>query len=78
MDMRRLVSEKVRRARIAEEFRGQKFRGQYTKLTAYPRSVVSPRMARLPRIVIPGVAHHVTQRGNRRLPVFFCDGDRRE
>jgi putative transposase len=34
-------------------------------------------MARLARIVIPGVAHHVTQRGNRRLPVFFGDADRR-
>ena len=33
-------------------------------------------MARLARIVIPGVAHHVTQRGNRRLPVFFGDDDR--
>lgn len=33
-------------------------------------------MARLPRIVIPGVPHHVTQRGNRRLPVFFSDDDR--
>jgi putative transposase len=33
-------------------------------------------MARLARIVIPGAAHHVTQRGNRRLPVFFCDDDR--
>lgn len=35
-------------------------------------------MARLPRIVIPHVAHHITQRGNRRLPVFFSDDDRRE
>lgn len=35
-------------------------------------------MARLPRIVIPGVPHHVTQRGNRRQPVFFSDDDRRE
>jgi putative transposase len=34
-------------------------------------------MARLARIVIPGAAHHVTQRGNRRLPVFFGDDDRR-
>jgi putative transposase len=34
-------------------------------------------MARLARIVIPQVAHHVTQRGNRRLPVFFSDDDRR-
>lgn len=35
-------------------------------------------MARLSRIVIPEVAHHITQRGNRRLPVFFSDDDRRE
>ncbi len=32
-------------------------------------------MARLARIVIPGIPHHVTQRGNRRLPVFFEDSD---
>ncbi len=35
-------------------------------------------MARLARTVIPNMAHHVTQRGNRRLPVFFCDDDRLE
>lgn len=35
-------------------------------------------MARLARIVIPQVPHHVTQRGNRRMPVFFSDDDRRE
>jgi len=29
------------------------------------------------RVVIPGVAHHVTQRGNRREDVFFSDADRR-
>ena len=34
-------------------------------------------MARLARVVIPEVAHHVTQRGNRRQPVFFSDDDRR-
>jgi putative transposase len=32
-------------------------------------------MARLPRIVIPGIPHHVTQRGNRRERTFFEDGD---
>lgn len=32
-------------------------------------------MARLPRLVVPGIPHHVTQRGNRRLPVFFGDDD---
>lgn len=31
--------------------------------------------ARLPRIVLPGIPHHVTQRGNRREQVFFEDGD---
>jgi putative transposase len=33
-------------------------------------------MARLARIVIPDVPHHITQRGNRRLPIFFGDEDR--
>jgi len=32
-------------------------------------------MARLARLVIPGLRHHVTQRGNRRQPTFFNDGD---
>jgi len=32
-------------------------------------------MARLPRLVLPGIAHHVTQRGNRRERTFFEDGD---
>jgi len=32
-------------------------------------------MARLPRIVLPGIPHHVTQRGNRREKTFFEDGD---
>ena len=33
-------------------------------------------MPRAARIVIPGVPHHVVQRGNRRQPVFFSDADR--
>lgn len=33
-------------------------------------------MARLARVVIPHVAHHITQRGNRCLPIFFSDSDR--
>lgn len=32
-------------------------------------------MARLPRMVLPGIPHHVTQRGNRREQAFFEDGD---
>jgi putative transposase len=32
-------------------------------------------MARMARLVIPDVPHHVTQRGNRRQPIFFRDHD---
>lgn len=32
-------------------------------------------MSRLPRFVLPGVPHHVTQCGNRRERTFFEDGD---
>ena len=32
-------------------------------------------MARMPRIVVSGYPHHVTQRGNRRQQTFFCDND---
>jgi putative transposase len=34
-------------------------------------------MPRIARIVIPGIAHHVTQRGNRQQRLFFDDKDRR-
>ena len=32
-------------------------------------------MARLARIVLPHIPHHVTQRGNGRARTFFCDED---
>jgi len=32
-------------------------------------------MARLARLVVSGMPHHVTQRGNRREETFFCDDD---
>ena len=32
-------------------------------------------MARIARFAVPGLPHHVTQRGNRREPVFFGDDD---
>lgn len=32
-------------------------------------------MARLARVVIPGLPHHVTQRGNGGARTFFGDGD---
>ena len=35
-------------------------------------------MARLARIVAPGIPHHITQRGNRRMQTFFHEADYRE
>jgi putative transposase len=32
-------------------------------------------VARLARFAVPGLPHHVTQRGNRRQKIFFEDGD---
>jgi putative transposase len=32
-------------------------------------------MTRLPRLVLPGIPHHITQRGNRREKTFFEEGD---
>jgi putative transposase len=32
-------------------------------------------MARIARVVVPGYPHHVTQRGSRRQPTFFCESD---
>ena len=32
-------------------------------------------MTRLARLVVPGLPHHVTQRGNGRAQVFFSDDD---
>lgn len=34
-------------------------------------------MPRIARIVVPGLPHHITQRGNNRQDVFFVDDDRR-
>ncbi len=35
-------------------------------------------MARIARVVAPGLPHHVTQRGNCRQENFFCEGDYEE
>lgn len=35
-------------------------------------------MARLARVVVPDIPHHITQRGNRRQSVFFSVSDRAE
>ena len=35
-------------------------------------------MARLPRLVIPGLPHHLIQRGHNRQPIVLDDEDRRQ
>jgi putative transposase len=35
-------------------------------------------MARIARVVVPNIPHHITQRGNRRLDTFFSEADFRE
>jgi len=35
-------------------------------------------MARIARIVVPGMPHHITQRGNRRQESFFKEDDYQE
>lgn len=35
-----------------------------------------PCMARLPRLDLPGIPHHIVQRGNNRLQCFLDDADR--
>jgi hypothetical protein len=35
-------------------------------------------MARLARVVVPGIPHHITQCGNRGLETFFSEADYRQ
>jgi putative transposase len=43
----------------------------------YSQSITLAAMARTARIVVPDVAHHITQRGNNRQDIFFSESDRR-
>lgn len=47
-------------------------RRKYNVLILFPSRRPMPRTA---RIVAPGLPHHVTQRGNRRQPIFMKAGD---
>lgn len=35
-------------------------------------------MPRIARVTVPGIPHHITQRGNRKLPTFFQEKDYQE
>ncbi len=54
--------------------RGLVTRGQDTHCII-SRAGYGDRMARLSRITVPGLPHHVTQRGNRRQALFAEPGD---
>lgn len=51
------------------------FKGQYIYRCNFSANRYSERMARIARVIVPGVPHHITQRGNRRQQTFFCDDD---
>ena len=51
------------------------FRGQYIHLYIIPPLCYLQPMARIARVICPGIPHHITQRGNRRQATFFCDDD---
>jgi putative transposase len=47
---------------------------KFVETFGYPFALFS--MPRPPRLIVPGLPHHVTQRGNYRQEVFFRDEDR--
>ena len=47
---------------------------QYLIIVSAGASCYSPSMARVARVVSPGMPHHSTQRGNRRMPTFLQGG----
>jgi putative transposase len=49
--------------------------GTHTYIERLSLLIYTPRMARKARVVAVDMPHHVTQRGNRRQQVFFCDED---
>lgn len=52
-----------------------RYQGTQYLIDIHPSPDQAPQMARLARVVVEGVAHHVTQRGNRRQQTFFSDED---
>jgi putative transposase len=50
----------------------------WTKHFRMLRFPTDTHMSRIARVVIPGLPYHVTQRGNRRENVFFCEADWRK
>ncbi len=63
------------RVRVRSRLRDEAAPYLYARLYARLCSCYVPAMTRLARMVVPGLPHHVTQRGNRREAIFFEDGD---
>jgi len=51
------------------------FRGHNTDIDNIGKVHSLAVMARLARVVVPGMPRHVTQRGNRRQDASFCEDD---
>ena len=49
--------------------------GDHDRLYPITKPCYASPMTRIARVVVPGLPHHVTQRGNRRERIFFEDGD---
>ncbi len=56
-------------------FRGHPIPGTRTDIDTLGKIRSFGGMPRVARLVVPGLPHHVTQRGNRRQQTFFCDDD---
>jgi putative transposase len=52
-------------------------RGRQKLLTDNGDPILLASMARLPRLTVPGLPHHVIQRGHNRQSIFADDADRR-
>jgi REP element-mobilizing transposase RayT len=55
---------------------GQRPLPPISRETLHSHFTLYPHMPRGKRIVVPGLPHHITQRGNGRAKVFDCDQDR--
>ena len=53
------------------------FGAPYSILVENDDSRYSCPMVRMARVVVPGLSHHMTQRGNRRMRTLFIDEDYR-
>ena len=61
---------------MSKEDRGERGHAILLALDAHPAGAETPASPRLAGLVVPGLPHHVTQRGVRSTRVFRSDSDR--